>query len=367
MITRVLRFSGLSLVLGAATIALVGAGPLLSAPLDPPTWEARVGAKIPTPVQATAVRGRLPGFQEPDVVYVLAFVNFQEVNSRAAIAPLDQVQTEHGKKVSVVVITDEGPDAAKKFVESAEWGPRIGFVVAADPSRSAFRAFFGPQRAPTLPLAFVVRNGVVQWMGEPLDLAEPVAGCIRGSWDLAAARRMAEQRELWNRMMNDIEALSKDRRFDDALSKLQSACESALGDQQGQCLAARFELLVRAGRMPAALAVGEQILAAPMNAKQPAGLAWTIMSQAPGTEAARLFALRAAQASDTALKGRDAMIGAILARAQFMNGHVSQAAETARRALSFAQSPDLANALREDLRRYEGGAAPNKTPPGSGG
>jgi hypothetical protein len=46
------------------------------------------------------------------------------------------------------------------------------------------------------------------------------------------------------------------------------------------------------------------------------------------------------------------MVGAILARVQWLSGHRSEAAETARRALAVADSPDLRNALREDLRVY---------------
>ncbi|NBQ13812.1 MAG: hypothetical protein EBU31_04195, partial [Proteobacteria bacterium] len=59
-----------------------------------------------------------------------------------------------------------------------------------------------------------------------------------------------------------------------------------------------------------------------------------------------------AQQSDRALKGRDPMVGAILARVQWLSGRRSEAAETARRALAVADSPDLRNALREDLRVY---------------
>jgi hypothetical protein len=57
------------------------------------------------------------------------------------------------------------------------------------------------------------------------------------------------------------------------------------------------------------------------------------------------------------------MVGAILARVQWLSGHRSEAAETARRALGLADSPDLRSALREDLRVY----APAAKGPAAGG
>jgi hypothetical protein len=47
------------------------------------------------------------------------------------------------------------------------------------------------------------------------------------------------------------------------------------------------------------------------------------------------------------------MVGAILARVLWLSGRRTEAVETARRALSLADSPDLQNSLREDLRVYE--------------
>jgi hypothetical protein len=106
-----------------------------------------------------------------------------------------------------------------------------------------------------------------------------------------------------------------------------------------------------------AIVVGESILRAPANDKQAAGLAWTIANEVPGDKAAMAFALRAAEQSDRALKQRDAMVGAILARVQYLSGDRAAAAATARRALAAATTPDVRKALAEDVGVYEGKAA----------
>lgn len=352
--------AGVPAPVAAATAAAPGASAAATLAPAPAQGEITTGSRVPTPLMVTPIQGRMPSFREPEQVTVLVFVNLAKASSRDAMAQLGTLQTEYGKRVTVVAIAEEGPDDVRAFLARPEWSDRIMFTVASDPERSAIRAFFGPQSAPVFPIAFVLQQGVVQWRGKPADLAEPVAGVVRGNWDVAAAQRLAEQRELWKKLIGQVHALADAGRYDEALAKLQDVCYSAIGDQQDHCLSIRFDLLVRAGRLNDALAVGETILAKPMNAKQPAGLAWALLSKAPGDPEVCRFALRAAQASDKALRSRDPMVLAILARAQFANGHRSQAVETARRALALADTPDMTEALQEDLRQYE--AATNAKP-----
>lgn len=346
-----------------STAALSSAAALAATPsADPPGWQVTTGGKIPTPITATAIRGRMPSFREPNVTYLLVFVNFREPPSRQIIPELGRIQTEHGAKVAVVAITDEPPANTKAFVEDPTWSGLLGFTVAADPGRSAFRTFFGPQSAPTLPQAFIMRDGVVQWVGVPMGLSQPVTEIVRGTWDLKAAQRQAEQQRLWQRALEGVEAKAAAKDYNGALTALDEACQSAIGDQQVQCLAARFSILLRADRVPEAVATGERIVAAPANPKQPAGLAWTLLTMAPQDPAARAFALKAAQQSDTLMRSRDAMVCAILARAQYMNGQRTAAVDTAKRALTLADNPDLTAALKQDLRHYEAGDLPALPP-----
>jgi hypothetical protein len=294
----------------------------------------------------------MPSFRELGVTYVLVFMNSSDAPSRQALPVMDGLAQRFGKKVGVVAISDEPVSIVREFASSPDWAPKLGFVVAADPLRNSLQTVFGQGSWPTLPVAFVVRGGVVQWRGAPADLADVVPEVVDERWDLAAAKRAAEQQRLWEAQMARIDELAKGGRFDEALGALDSSCDSALPAQKQMCAGRRFSLLIGAKRVPEALKVGEEILRAPANLKQPAGIAWTVATVIPGDRDALAFALRAAQQSDRALKGRDPMVGAILARVQWLSGHRSEAAETARRALGLADSPDLRSALREDLRVY---------------
>jgi len=348
---------GVSIATGAVTAA--GASPATpsassSLPAAPVLRDSGpgIGDQLPGPILATAVRGHLPSFREQGVTYVLVFMNTSDAPSRQALPVMDGLAQRFGKKVGVVAISDEPVSIVREFASSPDWASKLGFVVAADPLRNSLQTVFGQGAWPTLPAAFVVRGGVVQWRGAPADLGEVVPEVVEERWDLAAAKRAAEQQRLWEAQMARIDDLAKDGRYDEALRALDSSCDSALPAQKQMCPGRRFSLLIGAKRVPDALKVGEEILRAPANLKQPAGIAWTIANVIPGDPDALAFALRAAQQSDRALKGRDPMVGAILARVQWLSGRRSEAAETARRALAVADSPDLRNALREDLRVY---------------
>lgn len=312
-----------------------------------------IGDRMPGPIAVTAVRERVPSLREPGTTYVVVFFRSSDAASRQALPVLATIAQRFGKKVPVVAISDEPVTILRGFVESPEWSPRLAFAIAADPVRNAVQTVFGPGALPVFPQAFVLRDGVVQWRGLPMDLEPVVAEVAAGNWDLQSAKRAEEQQRLWDGLMSKVDAFARGGDVDGALKALDEACASAMPAQRSACAGRRFSLLVDARRIPEAISVGEEIVRKPANEKQPAGIAWTICNAVPGDPAALAFALRAAEASDRALKGRDPMVGAILARVQWLSGRRSDAAATARRALSLADSPDLQRALREDLAVYE--------------
>ena len=324
-----------------------------------------LGDPLPGPIVATAVRDRIPSFREPGTTYVLVFMDTSSASGRRAIPVMDRVARAHGRRAVVTSIHEDPAPTVREFADDPEWSPKLTFTVAADPTRNALQAVFGPNSWPQLPVAFVVRDGIVQWRGAPVDLEPVVEEVVAGRWDLGAAKRADEQRRLWDAELERIEAMAKSGRTDEALKALDTACQSAMPAQRSQCSGRKFQLLVDAGRVDEALAVGEEILRAPSNEKQSAGVAWSIANSIPGNPKALAFALRAAESSDRALGGKDPMVGAILARVQYLSGKQDQAAATARRALAQADTPELKKALEEDLRVYAptpkgAGAAPPK-------
>ena len=343
----------------AVGVRTLGPGPSAIASIVPaavaaPTGGPGLGEAFPAPILATAVRGRIPSVKEPAATTILAFIRTSEAASRQAIPSLEAVSRRHAGAVSVVAISDEPVSVVRDFANDPGWSDRIPFAIAADPTRNSFQTVFGKDAFPALPQVFVVKGGIVQWRGAAADAGPVVDEVVGGKWDLAVAKRAGEQQRLWDSEMARIDSLAAAGRHDEALKSLDDDCRSAMPAQAATCPGRKFGLLLRAGRVPEALKVGESILRSPANDKQAAGLAWSIASQVPGDKAAMAFAVRAAQQSDAALKQRDPMVGAILARVQYLAGDRAAAAATARRALALADTPDVRRALAEDLGVYEG-------------
>ena len=245
-----------------------------------------LGEPFPGPLLATAVRGRMTNVREPGSVAVVAFIRTSEALSRQALPSLAGVADRFGSKVAVVAVSDEPVSILRDFTVSPEWTDRISFTVAADPTRNAFQTVFGQNAFPELPAIFVLRGGKVQWRGAPADLAPVLADVVAGTWDIEAAKRSAEQARLWDAQMGRIDSMAKSGRTDDALAALDESCRSALPAQQATCAGRRFSILLDARRVGDALKVGEEILAAPANPKQPAGIAWALANAVPGDKAA---------------------------------------------------------------------------------
>jgi hypothetical protein len=311
-----------------------------------------MGDVFPAGLSVTAVRDRMPSLRDPDVTYVVTFMDTSSVPARRALPGMSAVAARFGKRVAVVTVHEDPVSAVRAFADDPEWAPKLGFAVTADPNRHALQTVFGPNSFPNLPISFVVRGGKVQWRGAPAELVDVVPEVVEGRWDIATAVRIQEQQALWDAEFARIESMAKAGRSQDALAALETLCQSAMPAQRAQCDGRRFSLMVEAGQVDQALAIGEAFLSSPASARQAAGAAWSICNTVPGNAKAMAFALRAAEGADRALGGKDAMVGAILARVLFLEGQAPRAAEVAKRALAHADTPELERALREDLQVY---------------
>jgi len=352
-----------ALVLG---VALAAVGPVLESSAIPAAWMPRgspahaamlgngpaMGEAFPAGLSVTAVRDRMPSLRDPDVTYVVTFMDTSSATARRSLPGMSALASRFGKRVAVVTVHEDPVSAVRAFADDPEWAPKLGFAVTADPNRHALQTVFGPNSFPNLPISFVVRGGKVQWRGAPAELVDVVPEVVEGRWDIATAVRIQEQQALWDAEFARIESMAKAGRPQDALAALDTLCQSAMPTQRAQCDGRRFSLMVEAGQVDQALGIGEAFLASPATARQAAGAAWSICNTVPGNPKAMAFALRAAEGADRALGGKDAMVGAILARVLFLEGQASRAAEVAKRALANADTPELERALREDLRVY---------------
>lgn len=322
-----------------------------------------LGEAFPAYLQATCVRGAMPPLRDQDRPALVAFVRVRDSSASRVLPALDAAARRFAGSVGIVAIAEETEQDLRAFADSPDRADRISFALAADPARIALRTVFGPSAVPVLPTAFVVSGGNVVWQGSPDDAEDVLVEVLAGRWDVAEARRAAELRRAWDSRMARVDGMAAAGRVDEALAELDAACGGGTPAQRSSCPVRRFGILLEAGRVDEALAVGESVLKAPAGDRQGAGMAWSIARKVPGNKAALDFALRAATASDRATGGRDAVVGGVLARVQYLTGDAAAAAATVRRVLPFAGDAETRKSLQEDLGVY----APGKARAGQGG
>ena len=213
-----------------------------------------------------------------------------------------------------------------------------------------------------IPTAFVVdRQGRIAWIGHPLALQESaIAQILAGQFDVTAyAREYARQQEALERRQELSQRLhqalaGKDwAAADDALTGLEKLLPADAGYQL-----ARVQIqLGRKDYAGACKHAAEASDAHPDNVNLQNGLAW-MLAVTKGVDPAGLaLAEKIALRANTAAQGKNSQVLDTLARAQFLNGHTSEAAASERKAVALAPEQEK-TFLKRVLTDYQVGLLP---------
>jgi len=192
----------LTIALGIACVAAAcrpSAPPTASAP-SPGAATLAIGCPAPAVgiddwVHPGTVRPVVPFTEfEPGKIYVLEFWATWCQYSRAAVPLLASLQERHaGDGVVVIGLAVDVPESLRGFL--AESDPDVRelaalagrYCLAVDPDGSVQTAFMDAISEQSLPTAFIVgREGLVEWIGHPQDLEDPLGRIVAGTWDRAA-------------------------------------------------------------------------------------------------------------------------------------------------------------------------------------
>ena len=244
---------------------------------------------------------------QPGTIYVLEFWATWCEYSREAIPVLAALQKAHDRAVVVLAIGVDAPQSIRAFLADAdpdvrELAAEAGtYCLAADPDGSVHDDYMGAIRENGLPTAFVIgRQGLVEWIGHPLDAAEPLGRIVDGSWDRGAFAGKWVRLQDARRLVDEVVALVAAGRVDAAVSAVDRFAAAHATD---------------------ALVLNE--------------VAWMLVERAgngPVPEALLLAAERAAVRSVT-IEPDDGNMLDTLAHLQALLGRVDQAIATQRRAV----------------------------------
>ncbi|MBL9141717.1 MAG: TlpA family protein disulfide reductase [Phycisphaerae bacterium] len=348
------------------------AAPAASAPTatTAPAERLSLGSKAPAPDISDFIRGARPEFFEPGKVYVLEFWATWCPPCRASMPHLSDLADKYKDKGVVVVgVSDEAPAKVESFLNKDEWKQKARYILAADPDHSTHTAYMKASGQQGIPTAFVVKDGVVQWIGHPTELDKPLEQIVAGTWDLKSAKTDFDTAmEAERKAMAKQETIAKAfdaKDWPTVLKAMDELIDDATGPDKAMMQLNKAQVLLIADRNADGYALIETVLKGGTDG-QLHTMAATIVLRTPELKDRRVDS--AIAWLETALKAEDSINAqalAELASAWNMKGDHAKAVEFTERAISAAQSwgpaaADYVVELKERLREYKAAAAQAK-------
>jgi thiol-disulfide isomerase/thioredoxin len=323
-----------------------------------------VGDKAPTPQLALIIKGdtSFKGFKEGNV-YVMEFWATWCGPCRVGMPHLTQLQKDYSDKgVTIIGVSQEETKTVTAFLDKPEWAKKTGYTMAMDKEGATNKMYMKAAGQNGIPTAFVVgSDGVVEWIGHPSSMDEPLAKIVAGEWDREA---YAAQ-------------FAKEQAAKQAARKIQVELRTARQNEDWTTVIAIYNRELAKTPNNLGLQVQKfQTMIGPMGDSEGYALGWTILKQNrdnfqllnsiawytldDGSVEDRdiEFALAVAKAANEASGGKDPAILDTLARAYFDSDDLKRALKFQRKAAEFSTEGPMADGILETLKQYETAADP---------
>ncbi len=338
-----------------------------AAPAAPTTLALSIGSKAPIPEISDFVRGEKPTFFEPGKVYVIEFWATWCPPCRQSMPHLTKLAEDmKSKGVVIVGVSDEKVETVRTFLEKDEWKQKARYTLATDPDRSTHKAYMEASGQGGIPTAFIVKEGVVQWIGHPMEMDAPLAKIVDGTWDPKTAKQsfedaVAEEMKAMGRQ-NDMTKAIDSKDWDKAVALIDAEIAAAKGEEAMQSKVQKAQILLVAGRSEAAYALCAELVKEDPTLRT---FVATSVLRIPDVADRRVdLAITWLTDVTSAAGPANPQVLAELAYAWSLKGDFTKAADFMRRAIDTAKSlgptaADYVADLTEQLKGYESKAAGN--------
>ncbi|HMP02858.1 MAG TPA: redoxin family protein [Gemmatales bacterium] len=344
---------GLALVLAA----------LLAAPVAAQEKTLTLGDAAPKMVFSQFVKGEPVKEFNKGTVYVLEFWATWCGPCIAAIPHVTELQKKYPKVVFIGVnVWEDDPEKVKKFVE--KMGEKMEYRVAIDEGGdqgTMSRTWLRAAGQSGIPCSMIINGeGVVAWIGHPMQMDKPLDQIVAGTWDIKTAVEEARKEREAARKMDELR-----NRFRTAMAKgpaeaIKVIDEVIEGDpaMEKQLAMAKFRLLDQINKPDQTAAYAERIIDTlfPDEPMALNNISWTLIDPERPTEvdaSLKKLALKAAQKADQLTESKDAPIADTLARAYFVNGDVDKAIEVQERAVKLGAGTEHEKEFKDRLEEYK--------------
>jgi thiol-disulfide isomerase/thioredoxin len=155
----------------------------------------------------------------------------------ASMPHLAEIQKKHGDALTVISVSDEDPEKIEKFLDREQNDTTFREITShywltTDPDRSVNGDYMRAAGEGGIPTAFIVgKTGVIEWIGHPMRMDEPIEKIIAGTWDREAYAAERAEEKLVRGQMAKISRLMQNNKFDEALAQLDELIASVKGER----------------------------------------------------------------------------------------------------------------------------------------
>ncbi|WP_143543827.1 TlpA disulfide reductase family protein [Rhodopirellula sp. MGV] len=158
----------------------------------------------------------------------------------ASMPHLAELQQKYrGDNVQIVSISDEDEETVSAKLKEPYPGKEETFAVVtspytltSDPDGSSHKDYMQAAGQNGIPAAFIVgKSGIVEWIGHPMEMDEPLAKVINDSWDRDAFKLEREQQKQFEETLQQFAMLAGRGKIEEAGKILEEQIASAPNEE----------------------------------------------------------------------------------------------------------------------------------------
>lgn len=249
---------------------------------------------------------------------------------RVGMPHISELQTKYKDEVAFIGVTREDEKTVRGFLgknapSGKSWDDVIQYRLALDAGNWTNNNYMRAAGQNGIPCAFVVgKEGIVEWIGHPARIDEPLAKIVAGTWDRAEAVAQMKQQQAMQQVQMKLSAAMRKQDWDGALTAIDEM-ESKVGKSLNASLY-RMTIFERAGRVEEATKIrGAVIEEAWGNSQLLNQIAWNTARAGKGNDTDLQLALKAGTRASELKENKDAAILDTVARVYYVMGDLDSA------------------------------------------